>query len=226
MKVGNIDSTIWSDPDFDEVDNPDVFLLYIYLTTCPEIPSTGIFRFSKRNACNDSRLSIERIDEAIRQLENGETHGKIMYDESTRWIWVKGLFGRTYKNIPHANLVINVWNMLNQLMVSDFPYWMEFENKYSDLVKGFQNSFKELKKTSAGPVCGPNKNKNKNKNKNIKGESVRGGASEMWMATEALKACQAIWDGMSAPEKTKTVRGQELRKRMKDLKQQIAMGGK
>jgi len=141
-----LDPTFWTDPDFDDIDDPLLLHAYVYLISNGSANSIGCYKLSLRTACNESRIPRTSFLDLLHQLENTVKPSKIMFDESTGWIWVKGMFSRTYKSIPHQNLVTNVVSMLSDLERSDFPFFKEFSEKHKGLIESFQRSFQGLPK--------------------------------------------------------------------------------
>lgn len=135
-----IDPKFWDDADFEEIDNFDTLGLYLYLMSNTDADSTGAYRLNKRTAMTRTRLTQERLETALAELLKMGPEPKIMYDPETKWIWVKALFGRTYKVVPNQNIAKNVWGLVERLQNSDCPFKEAFIERYEGLLNGFANT--------------------------------------------------------------------------------------
>ncbi len=134
-----LEPTFWSDPDFQDIEDGDWLYIYLYLISNKENNSIGVYRISKRQIAFETRKDIKAIERALKGLSDTITPPKIMFDDKTGWLWVRGSFARNYKVIPHTNLRTHVCKLIKGLRVSDFTFMSEFELKYANLIKSFES---------------------------------------------------------------------------------------
>jgi hypothetical protein len=169
-----IEPTFWSDRDFDHIDIPEPLLVYLYLISNPDCPSTGAYRLSLRTAATHLRMTPVVIRAAIDTLGN-----RLSYDPCTGWIWVRGYFSRQFKSLPHHNLVKNVAMRIDELRQSDFPFMKDFECKHLELLMRFESAYKELAK-DLQRMKGKGKGKGKERGKEKEKDSIEVEFESIW----------------------------------------------
>jgi len=157
-----IEPTYWNDPDFDHIEDLNPLAFYLYCISNSDVTCIGAYRFSYRKATHETRLERKDLERAFKVLGV-----KLRYDEKTGWIWVPGYFARQFPSVPHINMVKSVLGTLSALEDSDFPWWQEFYDKNSSLIKRFQTAYKERTKDFES-LKGNGKEKGEGKEKKVR----------------------------------------------------------
>jgi len=146
-----LDPVFWNDPDFDNVEDGNLLLVYAYLISNEAATCTGAYRLSMRKLVNECRKDAKTIASALKALEGKPPLDKIMFEKGGQWVWVKGTFSRQFPKLPHRNMIKSVVKELTRLRESDFPFMKEFDEKHGDLILRFEKAFKGLPNGNGSP---------------------------------------------------------------------------
>ncbi len=130
-KYHPIYTSIWKDPDFQELD-PDAKLVFIYLFSNESMTQSGIYPISYKTISDETGIPKERVQELL----NGGHLKNIFYDTKNRYVFVKNALKHHSKGRPDL-LVKAIQNEFEQSRKT--PLWAEFVKEYPELAKHLPN---------------------------------------------------------------------------------------
>jgi hypothetical protein len=184
---GKVYSSFWQSSTMSELSKPARDLV-LYMLTCPQGNSAGVFYLPAGYACSDMRTSFEEFSASMDELESIQF---VKYCKTTKWVWVKNHFEfnplqnsnqvtgakQTALEVPkkcswRSEFLISVELFLNlndseRLGVKtglDSPVSEPFRNPSETLSEPFRNPFETLSEPRANGFE-PNNNNNNNNNK-------------------------------------------------------------
>ena len=130
-KYHPIYTSIWKDPDFQELDT-DAKLVFIYLFSNESMTQSGIYPISYKTISDETGVPKERVQELL----NGGHLKNILYDTKNRYVFVKNALRRHSRGRPDL-LVKAIQNEFEQSTKT--PLWAEFAKEYPELAKYLTN---------------------------------------------------------------------------------------
>ena len=169
-KYHPIYTSIWKDPDFQELDT-DAKLVFIYLFSNESMTQSGIYPISYKTISDETGVPKERVQELL----NGGHLKNILYDTKNRYVFVKNALRRHSRGRPDL-LVKAIQNEFEQSTKT--PLWAEFAKEYPELAKYLPNIGQYLESVEQDlPNIGANSKANiKNSKANINISPPYGGA--------------------------------------------------
>ena len=128
-----IDPKIWTDADFEDIEDFATIAFYVYLMANNACNTIGIYRLSMRQAMSDTRLTKQEINQCIDRLNEVE-NTKVRYDTESKWLWVIGLFKHNVKAVKNKSIAKSVIRMIDTATEEGCPFMDEFNSKYSTSV--------------------------------------------------------------------------------------------
>ena len=125
-----IDPKIWTDADFEDIDDFRTIAFYVYLMANNNCNTIGVYRLSMRQAMSDTRLTKGEINECIDNLNKIE-NTKVRYDSESKWLWVIGLFKHNKKAIKNKSIAKSVIKMIDTATEEGCPFMDDFMCKYN-----------------------------------------------------------------------------------------------
>ena len=130
-KYHPIYTSIWKDPDFQELDT-DAKLVFIYLFSNESMTQSGIYPISYKTISDETGVPKERVQELL----NGGHLKNILYDTKNRYVFVKNALRRHSRGRPDL-LVKAIQNEFERSKKTHL--WAEFAKEYPDLTKYLPN---------------------------------------------------------------------------------------